>query len=377
MQVAIKIAQITLSMGTGGLENVICSLVQSIDKDIFESEVVCLDSGGVLLEKLVNHGVNGLVYKRKPGLDLRIIMRLNKLFREKKFQIVHTHNQAAHFYGGIAAKLAKVPVLINTEHSRHSIDEYFRRRLEKFLLSLATTKLVAVSSELADLSMSKDKIPKNKIVVIPNGIDVRYYSRVSSKMTIRKKMEYKRILGLPKNSKVLITVGRLHPIKNHELLFNAISSSKWASENDLHVLVVGDGQWRNRLREQCYSNGIAEHVHFLGRRSDIAELLSISDAFILCSKTEGLPLALLEAMASKIPSVVTRGANKSQIVEHGKNGIVVDMSPRELMQGIKKLLLDSEFAKALAETAYHYVKRRHSLEKMVYDYSNLYKILMK
>ncbi len=368
----IRVAQVTLSMGIGGIENLIVNLIKKIDKNKFKVDVVCLDSGGVLLEKLVADGVNTWVFKRKPGLDFSLILQLATFFRRNKYHIIHTHNEAAHFYGGIAATLMKRPVLVNTEHSRHYIDKCFRRRVEKFFLSFVTSKYVVVSNELSEHSRRRDGISRRKIEVISNGIDVEYYNKTKSTMTKKKIWQLRERLGIPKKSIVIIMLGRLHPIKNHELLFEAILLLKKDVTNDVHVIVVGDGDLMPELKKRCIDLGIADCIHFLGGRTDVAELLSISDVYVLCSKSEGLPLALLEAMACRTPVIVTSGANRSRIVEDGKNGIVVKESPLELMIGLKRLLLERRVARGLAEAAYKQVKETYSLEKMVARYSRLY-----
>lgn len=167
----IKIAHFTLSMAPGGIEMLIANLAAALDRERYDLTVCCLDSGGTLLEKIHQLGYKSIIFQRSPGLDWRLIIRLAKWLHKKKLHIVHTHNQAAHFYAGLAAWLVRVPCLVTTEHSRHYIEKRFRRRLEKAMLYQITDQWITVSETLKKRSLEIDGISSKKLNVISNGID--------------------------------------------------------------------------------------------------------------------------------------------------------------------------------------------------------------
>ncbi len=371
----LKIAHITLTMrdGGGGLESLIVNIARSMDPELYSVTVGCLDHGGSLLDHI--HGMNydSFVTGRRPGIDWKLIFKLARIFTKKKFQIVHSHNQAAHFYAGIAAKLARVPVIVITEHSRHNTELLWRRKFEKRLLYSITDKWIVVSQELAEQSIQEDGLGRDKLQVIRNGVDFSYFNKINknqemkSQQAARLKME----LGLPENSQVIIMVARLHPIKNHALFLDAFARLG-ASFPEAHAIFVGDGECRNELIRKSNALHLADKIHFLGFREDIAELLGVSDVFVLCSKTEGLPVSLLEACAAQVPVVITRPANKACLIENKKNGIEVSDNPDDLADGLATILTHPEDAVEMALKSSKQVKKEFSLTTMTREYENVY-----
>jgi glycosyltransferase involved in cell wall biosynthesis len=358
-----NILHLTLSMDSGGIENLILTMARHIDKDQYSMVVGCLDSGGVLLAEVEKLGIDTFVLSRKPGFDLGLVFRLAGILRRKNISIVHTHNQAAHFYGTLAALFSPVRSVITTEHSRHQIDGHWRRRMEKKILSYFTSTIVEVSEELKTASIERDKVSAEKIEVIVNGIDIEMYSAPSTRLNSIKK-EYR----VGDFAVTLGIVGRLHPIKNHTLLLSAFKELKEFSLSSVQLLIIGEGELREELERECSELGITDFVTFCGYRNDIPELFSIIDCLVLCSHSEGLPLTLLEAMAAGVPIVVTTGANRSRIIENDKNGITVESTPSSLAVGIMRALSQKEcLVPCGRETVQHY-----SVTTMVEHYQNIY-----
>lgn len=365
----LKVAHITLSMGTGGIEHCICHLAKALDRRSFEMSIGCLDYTGALFETIGQLGIDTFVEHRKPGLDWRLILRLTAFFKAKQYHIVHTHNQASHFYGGIAAKLSGIPILITTEHSRHYIDSSRRRVLEKKFLYQLTDKWVTVSNELYQQCIQTDNLKSGKLCMINNGVPVddNYFSWEPKENLNIKKVE----LGLPADSKIIIMVARLHPIKNHALLLESFAIEK-NQLTDTHVLLAGSGKELDALKKLSQKLEIENRVHFLGDRQDISQLLKISNLFVLCSHSEGLPLSLLEACAARLPVLITDSANKAGFIEHQENGIVVDSNKLTLSKALVSMLAESDKLKKLTEVGFQKVSSRFSLTAMARSYERLY-----
>jgi len=370
----IKVLHVTLAMEVGGIENLILNIVKSINRQKFELSVACLDSGGQLFREIQNLGCNGFILGRRPGLDMKLIIRLAKIFRRNGYHVIHTHNQASHFYAGWASLLARTPVLVTTEHSRHYINSKYRRSLEKRTLALITDKWIMVSNELFNATVSVDKIQAKKVVVIHNGVDVEHFSEAKSK-GIEYATRLRKELGIPNDAKIVIMVARLHPIKNHAVMLRAIAHANKIITN-IHAILVGDGELKQDLQVLSSRLGLSKNVHFLGFRQDIQNLLAISDVFILCSKSEGLPLSLIEAMAAKIPVIITNSANRAELVRHGVNGIVVENSYLAIAEALCELFDGRLDYRRLVENAYKFVSTKYSLKSMVKKYELIYEKLL-
>ena len=371
-----KLAHITLSMGPAGVEHFIINFARRLNRKCFDLTVGCLDAGGVLLDEIHSLGCSSFVLSRQSGLDWRLVVSLARIFSKQKFDIVHTHNQAAHFYAGLAAKISRVPCLITTEHSRHYIEERRIRRLEKLILSSFTDRWVNVSQELAQLSIEKDGLLSKKVRVIPNGIDIeRFRKPMSFYNDYNDIARMKKGLGIPSDAKLAIMVARLHPIKNHKILLQAVAAIKERIKN-VHIILVGDGELRDDLMELAQQLGIGNRIHFLGYRQDIPELLWLSDLFVLCSFTEGMPLSLLEAMAAGVPVIIARTANKAGVITDGVNGKVVETDTKALAVGLANILENQDHYKRLAENGFEFVSKHFSLETMMKQYESLYEEIL-
>lgn len=362
----LNVAQITLSMGQGGIENLLISLVENQASEHFKTYVYCLDYGGELLPKIESLVVLTRVFKRKPGIDWQLIVALAKCFKKDDIDIVHTHNEASHFYGCLAALLVRKPVVVNTEHSRHYVDGHWRRRLEKKLLSFVTKKIIAVSDELLTASIERDWISPKKLTVVANGVDLkRFLTRPRSEL-----IKLKQELGIQPNVKIITIIARLNPIKNHALLLDAFALLCRTTPL-LNLLIVGDGGLRSELEKLSNKLGIANQVTFLGNRSDIPELLAITDVLVLCSHREGLPLVLLEGMAARVPIVVTQGANRSGVIKNQISGFVCEACTEQLAENIL-YAVDSKTTPNTVDNAEAVVNQDYSIAKTVSLYETIY-----
>lgn len=363
----IRIAYITLAMTQGGIESLIISLCKGMDKSRFDIYIYCLDSGGELLEIAGRTGVTTRIFTRKSGFDIKLIRSLYRQFRHDGIDIIHTHNEAANFYGCIAGRLGRVPVIINTEHSRHYIDGARKRRIEKLVLSFFTDKMVVVSDQLRNAALKKDRIAAVKLHVIVNGVDVDCFAQAASGHREKIREE----LNISSNAKVVSIIARLHPIKNHILLLHAVKKIT-DKMFPVAVLVAGDGEEKKHLENSAAELGLSDSVIFLGNRLDIPEILKASDVLVLCSKTEGLPLVLLEGMSASVPVVATSGANKGKIIQDGINGLVCDETSDDLSEKISFLLSEHRKSEMMAKAAYQMVSEKYSISNTIRNYTDLY-----
>ena len=362
----INLAIITLSMGQGGIENLILSIIKKINRTQFYVYLYVLDYEGDLYNEAQKLGIQTRYIKRNPGLDIALVFRLILQFRKDKIDIVHSHNEASYFYSSLAALFARVPVNITTEHSRHYINNLKRRKIEKKILSYFTKKIVTVSRELEEQSILKDKINPKKIITIQNGIDIEKFQRYNTTKikTLKKEMQ----IG---NENIITIIARLDPIKNHILFLKSIVELIKIN-NNVKVLIVGEGPDKNMLMEKTKEWGLKDIVMFCGIRNDIPGIFSITDVLVLTSKREGLPLVLLESMAAKVPIVLTKGANRSKIIKPNKNGMQVNDNPKEIAKKIQMYLDNDKLKQEHVNKNFRYVKQNYSIERTFQKYVDLY-----
>lgn len=299
-----------------------------------------------------------------PLQDLKALWQLLRIFRRERFAIVHTHNPKPGFLGQIAAKMAGVPIIVNTLHGFYFHD-HMHPALRRFYITLE--KIAARCSDVI-LSQNREDIetairegicPPEKIKHLGNGIDVRRFDPVnlSPQDIARKRLE----VGLPNGTRVVGFVGRLVREKG---LLELFAAARLVREKvpDVHFLFIGpvDTHKPDALTpDTAQEYGIADICHFLGMRQDMPELYALMDVFFLPSHREGFPRAPMEASAMKVPCVVTNIRGCREAVEHGRNGLLVPVgNVQALADAIIELLTDEEKARRMGEEG-----RRMALER--------------
>jgi glycosyltransferase involved in cell wall biosynthesis len=180
------------------------------------------------------------------------------------------------------------------------------------------------------------------------------------------------MLGLDAEDKVVVIVARLYPEKNHRLLLDAFARAV-AEVPRAKLLVVGEGIEQESIERRIEELGIGQQVKLLGVRRDIPTILATADVFVLCSDREGLPIAVLEAMASSLPVIATKVGDLPLVVRDKQTGILVEPSNvRELARSLMKLLSNREYSTSLGAAGRALVQREYSLEQMVRQHELLY-----
>ena len=358
--------QVVLSLAPGGLERMVVNLVNHASTE-FQFDVCCLEEAGEFAPLVTRPATSIVALSKRPGLDWRLPWRIASLVRHEKIQLLHTHNAGAHLYGAIGARLAGVPVL-HTEHTGKTFEAVQSRRANRFAARF-TDYTVAVSADNAKYICDEEGVNPARLMVLPNGIPLPPVTQTDLAALRRK-------LGLPVGCRVIGTVGRLVPVKNYSLLVEAFARLAW-QQTDLHLLFIGDGPVRAELEAQVQALNLAPFVHFLGMRSDIAELLSLLDAFVLSSLSEGLSIALLEAMAAGCPIVATAVGGNRELIQDGATGLLVPSGDGEsLANAIARLLKNPPLAHQLGAAARDLVRARYSIKAMCGQYEALYRQLI-
>ncbi len=295
---------------------------------------------------------------------------LVRLIRLRGVAILHAHEFFMNTLGLMASRLTGVP-LVATVHGKNYYADRLRRRIAYRLVGRFAGRMVTVSEDNKRFLAERIGIPRSRVQVIPNGVPLDQNASEAGISALRK------ALGLNHHNEIVGTVGSLYPVKGHKYLIDAARAVLRRFQEAV-FLIVGRGGLLEELEAQADQLGIASHLRFLGHREDVRDLLSVCDVFVLPSLSEGLPLALLEAMAAGVPAVATRVGGVGEVLEDRKTGLLVPPGDsRALAQGIMTLLEDRSLARELADAARGMVASRFSLTGMVHAYQDLYSELIR
>jgi glycosyltransferase involved in cell wall biosynthesis len=225
-----------------------------------------------------------------------------------------------------------------------------------------TGRTVAVSRELAGKLSDDLGVARSRIAVIPNGVRPRPRSRAP----IRQE------LHIGPADRLIVAVGNLYPVKGHRHLIDAVGllASRYPT---LHLAICGRGELAEALTAQALDLGVADRVHLLGLRPDVAGILEVADVFVHPSLSEALPLAVLEAMFAARPIVATNVGEIASALDHGEAGLLVERgSPSALASAIDRLLTDANLSRRLAHRALQRAHERYDVSQMVRQYVAIY-----
>jgi glycosyltransferase involved in cell wall biosynthesis len=321
-----------------------------------------MDQGGALEGEVQRSGIPYSIMHRRPGVRPGMMWRLFKLFRRIRASVVQTHHFNQLFYSALAAKLLGAR-LIHTEHSV----EYLKARRFRIALRLLSTMcddVIAIGEDGARVLREQVGIPAHKLRIVRAGISPA--SETTSKRQARQR------LGLSENDKVAVIVARLYPEKNHLMLLEAFAKVLHGQPNAC-LLIVGEGTEHARIAGHTQALGLGDCARMLGVRRDVELILAACDLFVLSSDREGLPIAVLEAMAMARPVVATSVGDLPKVVVDGVTGLLVEPgNVQALAQAILSVFRDEESAIRMGQSGRQAAIRDFSLEGMIKSFQSLY-----
>jgi glycosyltransferase involved in cell wall biosynthesis len=315
--------------------------------------------------------------------DWLALIRIYAQIRKFKPIIVHTHMAKAGLIGRLSATLynltrGKAPRarIVHTYHG-HVLEGYFNPLLTRIFISLEQTfarlsdTIVAISPAIRDELVSHYRIGKSaQYRVIPLGFDLEAFAAIDPDACASARRE----LGIPADAEVVTTVGRLTAIKQHRL-FLEVFKRVAADRPNAVAVIAGDGELRSTLENQAATLGIADRVKFLGWRRDLTTIYGASDVFLLTSRNEGTPVALIEAMAAAVPGVSTDVGGVKDVVG-ADAGLLAPFDDIDgLADAVTRLLADPAIRHAIGARARKRVVARYGLDRLVDDVERLYKDL--
>jgi glycosyltransferase involved in cell wall biosynthesis len=355
------------TLSTGGAERNLVNYLLNADRRDFRHTVVCLGSRGEMAPIVEAAGVPVCLLRIRRRHVPWSVLRLVRWLRRERVDVVHTHMFEAALWGRIAGRLAGVPVMVTTEHGpelwksrRHvAVDRWLNRW---------TARHIAVARDGLEIRIRRERVRPDRIVLIPNGVSIPAVPR-DPELARRARAEF----GLGPGVPVVGSVGRFVPEKGYEHLLDALRLAR-NEIADLRWLAVGDGALRATLRARATSAGLDGAVVWAGLRQDVEALLPAMDLWVMSSVEEGLPVALLEAMAAGCPIVATRIGGIPDAVEDGQEAILVPPGdPAALAAAVVDLLRDPERARRLGDAARRRAEAEYSIHSVTRRVEDIYR----
>ncbi len=301
---------------------------------------------------------------KRPFHMLPAVFRVARHLRRWQADVVHCHLPLTGVVGRLAGRLARVPV-VYTEHNLMERYHPLTRRANRWTWG-SQSMVVAVSAEVIE-SIERHVNGSVPLRVVLNGIRFDgFQPRLDSRLEVRQR------LGIPPTAPVVGTVAVFRRQKRLDLW---LTTARQALEQrpDLHFILVGDGPMRGELERLVPSLGLEGQVHFVGLQEQTQPFFSAMDVFLMSSRFEGLPLALLEAMAAELPVVATAVGGVPEVVVDGKTGVLVPPDePAEAAEALLKLLSEPEGRKTMGRAGRERVEAQFSMARMVRELESIY-----
>ena len=360
----VRVLHLLYSLGVGGMEMGVHKLLTGLDRAQVETSVCSLtpDENASVWPR--DNRV--ITLPRRRGNDPFTVIRLVRLMRHLRPDIVHTHSWGTLCEGVSAARLAGVSCVVHGEHGTMELrprNVWVQSRVWR-----RVARVLAVSSVLADRMSQVTGFERRDITVIRNGVDLSRFGGVARERG-------RQLLGLSPDAYVAGTVGRLVPVKDQDNLLEAFARVA-GSVGRFHGLIAGDGPLRTQLAQRIHALGLETRVRLLGERSDVPEIMSALDVFVLSSKSEGLSNTVLEAMASGLPVVATAVGGNGELVVPDTTGLLVPAgNPQAIADAILQLDTDAIRRARMGVASRARAEAEFSIEGMLLKYTQLYKAL--
>lgn len=369
----IRIAYIIDNLGKGGTQTALIHLIQQLSQKNYQQQIYCLNN-------LVHQ------YNRKAllecGVEIKIVGKLQLVTGLGLMRILYdcihwkpTILFTVLFYsdiiGRLTAKMTHCPIIISSIRARNIYKNQFQLYLDR-LTACWADKIIFNTRQAIPFAMKNEGIQQEQIIYIPNGVNVSLFTKNNTNYSKKRKE-----LGISENSPVISSIGRLNPQKGFPYLLQAFQIVQTQFPHSI-LLIIGAGPLLKTLESLVEKMNLSDNVKFLGERTDIPELLSCTDIYVQSSLFEGMPNAVMEAMATGKSVVATSVDGTLELIEEGKTGWLVEPENSEaLAEKICYVLNDLEMAEKVGTAAAERMTKEFSIEKMAQSYDNLFRQLIK
>ncbi len=360
-----KILHLRNSGNILGAENVIIEIANNSKQYGYISIIGAIKDKNDIIPEFITkarlYGIETIIFENNGKIDSSAIKKIRHYIFNQNIDLIHCHGYKSDFYGFFSAK--NIPK-IATNHlwKGNDFKSKFYFFIDKWILKYFN-HVVAVSNEIQN-----DMIRKyiNNTSVVHNGVDTNIFIPRSKNNNLLAEF------GVKTGDFVLGMISSLTPEKGHLYAINAFNKL-YVNHTNIKLVIVGEGVLKNKLQNKVISLNLNSHIIFAGKRSDIPELFSIFDLFLMPSLQEGLPMALLEAMASGIPVIASKVGEISNVITHNENGFLISPRNTDLLRNIlNTILINKDILKAISNNAVNHIRNNYSSIKMTKQYCKLY-----
>ncbi len=348
-----------------GTQTALLYLVEGLSRCGYTQRVFCLNrrfDAGVVGE-LEALGAEVVVLGRKAFLTGSGWRALYRILR--KTDIVQTFLPFSDLVGRFGGKLARVPVVVTSIRARNIDKKQWQLFLDRLTMRWAD-RVVFNTNTVVDYAIAHEGVRPEQVVVIPNGVRFKEPAPRSSPV----------LKGIvPAGAPVIGAVGRLRPQKGMDVLLDAFAR---LPDQSVHLVIVGEGELHDSLRARAAAAGLQDRVHFLGARSDVPEMYAAFDIYAHAAYFEGMPNAVMEAMAAGLPVAATRADGTSELIRDGETGWLVPIGDAEtLAEKLSAAIGNPDLRRDVGNQAAIFMQEHYSVEKMVNAFDRLYSELIK
>jgi len=364
----IHLLHIISRLPIGGAERLLIGILRNLDRNRFVSIVCCIQDRGELADEVESLGipVYALNFLSSGGYDGKIVPAVRDIINANNINLVHTHLYHANLYGRLAAFKEKIPA-ISSVHNTYTKRKWYRHVINQYLAK-KTYAITAGSSDIKRDLISYDRVPDNKIYLLPNSIDTK---QIRSPLSTT---EAKKTFGFENDDFVIGNVGRAVQQKGQNLLLLAFADLlKNNPDIKIKLLLVGDGPLLQKLKEIALSLKIIDRVYFAGNIRSLATAYKAMDLFVMPSLWEGLSLAMLEAMAASLPVIATDVGGARDVLLDSQFGVLIPPNNHPaLAAALNHLLRNADQRKRYAISAKERVNTNYDINSLTQKLSLLY-----
>jgi len=359
-----KILHLITGLEIGGAEMMLLKTLPRMQED-FDNRVCCIRGHGPIGKKLEKAGVPVYYLNLKNIFDLGIILRFKKIIKEFQPKILVTYLIHADLFGRIFGRIFGIKKIICSVRVKLVQWKYFPLLIIDGLTSFLVNNYHFNSQAVANLYLKYFFLAKEKITVIPNGLEIEKYQIQINKTEKREE------LGIPTKMPIIGCIGRLEKQKGQKYLLEAFALFL-KKDARAFLIFVGDGSDRKQLQILSKELGIENSIKFLGNRNDVPEILQIIDVFVLPSLYEGMSNALMEAMATGLPIIATDIPENRELLSSKDSGILIPARDSSaLADKISFIIRNKVYAEKAGMTAKKEARNHFSLDTTVHNFISL------
>jgi len=365
----IKVLHLITSLEVGGAQHGLLLGLPRFNTDRYEHIICSLMNRIPMAEQFRESGIEVHSLGLNRRTDLSVVVRLRRLMKKVRPDILHTYLLHANVLGRIVGRLVGIPVIIGSERTIGQAGPCGRLATK---LSNPLTNAVEVNSELGARSIAIDLgVPPDKIEVVRSGVDLKKFGHSTNRAAVRSQM------GLKKGQHLVLYVGRLRAVKGIEYGLRAFAAAQ-SQLSSMHMALAGEGELLDHLKNIVRELNVSDHVTFLGVRNDLPDLLSGADSVLMPSLKEGFPRTAIEAMAAGKPIIATNVGGTSEAIIDGETGILIPAKNIEVMTStLLRLVNDKDLQLKLGEAGRQRSTNNYSVNNYVTRLDELYRKLLK